>query len=147
MWCHISQSILLCSFNMCPLRVDFLVKLFSQRWQTNGLCPVCCSTCLSKWLWNQNDISQNWQVRRRWEAVWNGSILVPVLDIILPDIWFIGCSSLVIAEAVRNKVHKEEPDKRVDLLPFLTLVLLYKLRCHALFKFSANQITWSRLLI
>ena len=29
----------------------------------------------------------------------------------------------------------------------LTLVLLNKLRCHTLFKFSANQITWSRLLI
>ena len=28
-----------------------------------------------------------------------------------------------------------------------TLVLLNKLRCHSLFKFSANQITWSRLLI
>ena len=30
---------------------------------------------------------------------------------------------------------------------FLTLVLLNKLRCHALYKFSANQITQSRLLI
>ena len=29
----------------------------------------------------------------------------------------------------------------------LTLVLLNKLRCHTFFKFSANQITWSRLLI
>ena len=29
----------------------------------------------------------------------------------------------------------------------LTLVLLNKLRCHVHFKFSANQITWSRLLI
>ena len=29
----------------------------------------------------------------------------------------------------------------------LTLVLLNKLRCHALFKFSANQITWCRLLL
>ena len=29
----------------------------------------------------------------------------------------------------------------------LTLVLLNKLRCHAHFLFSANQITWSRLLI
>ena len=28
-----------------------------------------------------------------------------------------------------------------------TLVLLNKLRCHALFKFSASQIPWSRLLI
>ena len=30
---------------------------------------------------------------------------------------------------------------------FLTLVLLNKLRCRTLFKFSASQITWSRLLI
>ena len=29
----------------------------------------------------------------------------------------------------------------------LTLVLLNKLRCHAYFQFSANQITWSSLLI
>ena len=29
----------------------------------------------------------------------------------------------------------------------LTLVLLNKLRCHTLFKFSANQIAWYRLLI
>ena len=29
----------------------------------------------------------------------------------------------------------------------LTLVMLNKLRCHAHFQFSANQITWSRLLI
>ena len=29
----------------------------------------------------------------------------------------------------------------------LTLVILNKLRCHAHFQFSANQITWSRLLI
>ena len=29
----------------------------------------------------------------------------------------------------------------------LTLVKLNKLRCHAYLKFSANQITWSRLLI
>ena len=29
----------------------------------------------------------------------------------------------------------------------LTLVLLNKLRCHALSKFSTNQINWSRLLI
>ena len=30
---------------------------------------------------------------------------------------------------------------------WLTLVLLNKLRCHAHFYFSANQITWSRLLV
>ena len=29
----------------------------------------------------------------------------------------------------------------------LTLVMLNKLRCHTYFQFSANQITWSRLLI
>ena len=29
----------------------------------------------------------------------------------------------------------------------LTLVMLNKLRCHAHFQFSANQITWSRMLI
>ena len=29
----------------------------------------------------------------------------------------------------------------------LTLVMLHKLRCHAHFKLSANQTTWSRLLI
>ena len=32
-------------------------------------------------------------------------------------------------------------------LSILTLVLLKKLRCHAHFQFTANQITWSRLLI
>ena len=31
--------------------------------------------------------------------------------------------------------------------PDLTLVLLNKLRCHTYFQFSANQITWSSLLI
>ena len=31
--------------------------------------------------------------------------------------------------------------------PNLTLVLLNKLRCHAYFQFSANQVTWSSLLI
>ena len=30
---------------------------------------------------------------------------------------------------------------------FLTLVLLNKLRCHTYFQFSANQITWSSLLM
>ena len=33
------------------------------------------------------------------------------------------------------------------MLNKLTLVLLNKLRCHTHFKFSANQITWSRLLL
>ena len=33
------------------------------------------------------------------------------------------------------------------LLMMLTLAMLNKLRCHAHFSFSANQITWSRLLI
>ena len=33
------------------------------------------------------------------------------------------------------------------MLNKLTLVLLNKLRCHAYFQFSANQITWSNLLI
>ena len=33
------------------------------------------------------------------------------------------------------------------LLGNLTLALLNKLRCHAHFQFTANQITWSRLLI
>ena len=34
-----------------------------------------------------------------------------------------------------------------DRSDILTLVLLNKLRCHAHFQFTANQITWSRLLI
>ena len=33
------------------------------------------------------------------------------------------------------------------LLGLLTLAMLNKLRCHIHFQFSANQITWSRLLI
>ena len=37
--------------------------------------------------------------------------------------------------------------KRFLHMWILTLVLLNKLRCHTFFKFSTNQITWSRLLI
>ena len=36
---------------------------------------------------------------------------------------------------------------RNDILTQLTLVLLNKLRCHAYFEFTANQLTWSRLLL
>ena len=39
------------------------------------------------------------------------------------------------------------PNCQILMLQLLTLVLLNKLRCHAHFQFTANQITWSWLLI
>ena len=37
--------------------------------------------------------------------------------------------------------------RKMDLFKILTLIMLNKLRCYAHFYFSANQITWFRLLI
>ena len=49
---------------------------------------------------------------------------------------------------LKHALHCSEPFTSFPYSIFeLTLVLLNKLRCHTLFKFSANQITWSRLLI
>ena len=51
----------------------------------------------------------------------------------------------IIVQAIQYSDILDE--KYVNSFVILTLVLLNKLRCHALFKFSANQITGSRLLI
>ena len=55
-------------------------------------------------------------------------------------VWF-NSNKISLTFSWRRKKKKYYP------VESLTLVLLNKLRCHALFKFSANQITWSRLLI
>ena len=55
----------------------------------------------------------------------------------------------------RTWCYTTDPDVRWDYCEppicsgrlFFTLVLLNKLRCHAYFSFSANQITWSALLL
>ena len=70
-----------------------------------------------------------------------------------PTWWKSCCSSL--AEAPGSQSTLQVPIcfmgwnglKNCPVTVDLTLILLNKLRCHTFFKFSANQITYSRLLI
>ena len=58
--------------------------------------------------------------------------------------FFAPCASAALVEKYEKSIYAYLPIWRFAVL---TLVLLNKLRCHAHFKFSANQITWSKLLI